>query len=130
MAARLRLGIVGAGNAGSAVLRSVDKFPGIELGAIADKRPEVVILAPCGFDVRRGLQEIQVLTGREGWALLPAAEAGQLYVVDSNSYLSRSGPRIVVGLENLAEVLHPEIFTGMVPERGALRLYGRSFRAS
>ncbi len=42
MAARIRLGIAGAGNAGSAVLRSIDKVPEIELGAAADKRREAL----------------------------------------------------------------------------------------
>ncbi|HWP59977.1 MAG TPA: Gfo/Idh/MocA family oxidoreductase [Candidatus Acidoferrales bacterium] len=42
MAARIRLGIAGAGNAGNAVLRSMDKVAGIELGAIADKRREAL----------------------------------------------------------------------------------------
>ena len=42
MASRIRLGIAGAGNAGSAVLRSIDKVAGIELGAIADKRREAL----------------------------------------------------------------------------------------
>jgi len=42
MASRIRLGIAGAGNAGSAVLRSIDKISEIELGAIADKRRDAL----------------------------------------------------------------------------------------
>ena len=97
---------------------------------ILEQRPDVVVVTPCGFDVKRGLQEIQLLTEREGWNSLPAVEKGQVYVVDASSYFSRSGPRLVDGLEIMAEMIHPELFSGMVPPGGAARLYGELFRIS
>ena len=42
MAPTLRLGIAGAGNAGSAVLRSIDAVAGVELRAVADLRREAL----------------------------------------------------------------------------------------
>ncbi len=48
----------------------------------------------------------------------------RVYVIDAGAYTSRSGPRLVDGLEIMAEMLHPELFSGMIPESGALRLYG------
>ena len=102
----------------------------IEWQQVLDQRPDVIVVTPCGFDVRRGLQEIQLLTEREGWESLPAVQNGQVYVVDASSYFSRSGPRLVDGLEIMAEILHPELFSGMVPEGGAARLYGEAFRVS
>jgi iron complex transport system substrate-binding protein len=48
-------------------------------------------------------------------------------VVDASAYFSRSGPRLVDGLEIMAEILHPELVSGMVPQGGAARLYGLAF---
>lgn len=39
----------------------------------------------------------------------------QIFLVDANSYFSRPGPRLVDGLEILAEMLHAEYFAGMAP---------------
>ena len=103
---------------------------GVEWEKILEQRPEVVVVLPCGFDVRRSLKEVDLLTGREGWHELPAAENRQVFVTDASAYFSRSGPRLVEGLEMLAEMIHPELFSGMVPQEGAIRLYGEPFRAA
>ena len=79
---------------------------------------------PCGFDVKRGLEDVAILANKEGWASLPAVMNNQVYVIDASAYTSRSGPRLVTGLEIMAEMIHPEIFSGCIPESGALKLYG------
>ena len=99
----------------------------VEWLQVLAQRPDVIVVTPCGFDVKRGLQETNLLTSREGWESLPAVQKGQVYVVDASSYFSRSGPRLVDGLEIMAEILHPELFSGVVPEGGAARLYGEVF---
>ena len=101
----------------------------IEWQQVLEQHPDVIVVTPCGFDVKRGLQEVNQLTSREGWESLPAAQRGQVYVVDASSYFSRSGPRLVDGLEMMAEIIHPEIFSGMVPSEGASRIYRDSFVA-
>ncbi len=95
----------------------------VEWQQVLDQRPEVIVVLPCGFDVKRGLKEVQLLTSREGWESLPAVENGRVYVVDASAYFSRSGPRLVDGLEIMAEMLHPELFIGLAPEGAASRLY-------
>ena len=87
-------------------------------------QPEVIVFMPCGFDVKRALQDVPILAAQEGWADLPAVQNDRVYVIDASAYTSRSGPRLVTGLEIIAEMLHPELFSGLVPESGALRLYG------
>jgi len=101
----------------------------IEWGEVLDSRPEVIILLPCGFDVKRGLQDVPLLSQKEGWSDIPAVKDNRVYVIDAGAYTSRSGPRLVEGLEILAEMIHPELFSGMVPEAGAIRLYGDLIRA-
>ena len=103
--------------------KETGSFP-LEWPKIMESQPEVIILMPCGFDVKRGLQDLPLLTQNEGWSSLPAVQNNRVYVIDAGAYTSRSGPRLVEGLEILAEMIHPELFSGMIPESGALRLYG------
>ena len=96
----------------------------LEWPEVVDSQPEVIIMMPCGFDVKRILQDMPVMEGKEGWTSLPAVQNNRVYVIDASAYTSRSGPRLVVGLEIMAEMIHPELFSGMIPEAGALRLHG------
>ena len=79
----------------------------VEWPRIAAARPDVVVLLLCGFDVSRTQREARGLAGRAHWQRLPAVRAGRVYATDASSYFSRSGPRIVDGLEILAALLHP-----------------------
>ncbi|HYM90545.1 MAG TPA: ABC transporter substrate-binding protein, partial [bacterium] len=79
----------------------------IEWAQIAAARPDVVVLVLCGFDLARTQREAEGLAARTEWQDLPAVRAGRVYATDASSYFSRSGPRIVDGLEILAALLHP-----------------------
>ncbi len=78
--------------------------------------PDVILVAPCGFDVPRTLEEMHWLTGRPGWRRLRAVQSGRVYVADGNQYFNRPGPRVVETLEILIEILHPEL--GPTPRCG------------
>ena len=91
---------------------------------VVASQPEVIILMPCGFDVKRALEDLPLLSEQEGWSTLPAVKNNRVYAIDAGAYTSRSGPRLVVGLEIMAEMIHPELFSGLIPESGAVRLYG------
>ncbi len=67
-------------------------------------RPEVVVCAPCGFDLAasRGLAEALVSTGE-----LPGDVP--VWAVDANASFARPGPRLVDGVEALAGILHPDV---------------------
>ena len=95
----------------------------LEWEEVVERQPEVIVMMPCGFDVKRGLEDVPILSEREGWKDLPAVRNDRVYVVDASAYTSRSGPRLVTGLEIMAEMIHPELFSGYIPEQGALRLF-------
>jgi len=48
--------------------------------------------------------------GRPGWENITAVETDHIYSIDDN-LLSRYGPRIVDGFEQLAAIIHPELFS-------------------
>jgi iron complex transport system substrate-binding protein len=77
---------------------------------VVDWAPEVVIFAPCGFNLEKALQQVPYLEKLSGWADLPAVRNQRAYVVDANSYFARPGPRVVEGTELLAHLIHPAHF--------------------
>jgi iron complex transport system substrate-binding protein len=71
--------------------------------AVAAAEPEVVVVMPCGYDAARA--QVEALTYASELATL---KADRVVAVDASAYFSRPGPRLVVGLELLAQILHPE----------------------
>jgi iron complex transport system substrate-binding protein len=72
---------------------------------VAAARPQVIVVMPCGYDAARALQEARTFT-RE----LAGAGAQRITAVNASAYFSRPGPRLIDGLELLAQILHPERF--------------------
>jgi iron complex transport system substrate-binding protein len=75
---------------------------------LSEADPEVVIIAPCGFDLKRTQGEMHWMTERAGWNDLRAVRESRVYLADGNRYFNRPGPRVVETLEALVEILHPE----------------------
>lgn len=72
--------------------------------------PDVLIFAPCGFDIKRTKKEMGVFTKKKGWLTLQSVKEGKVYLVDGDAYLTRSGPRLVDGVKILAKIFHPRVF--------------------
>jgi iron complex transport system substrate-binding protein len=78
--------------------------------ALAKADPEIIVVAPCGFDLTRTMAELPTLTNRPGWRDLTAVRAGRAFAADGNFYFNRSGPMLFDTPEILAEMLHPDQF--------------------
>ncbi|MBV0903658.1 cobalamin-binding protein [Haloarcula salina] len=89
-----------------------------EWEAVREYDPEVLVAAPCGFDVAQTRENLADLTERPGFDDLTAVREGRTYVVDGHHYVNRSGPRLVDTLEFLAALVHPELFDS--PPRDAV----------
>jgi iron complex transport system substrate-binding protein len=72
--------------------------------------PDVIIVAPCGFDIARTLEEMPVFASNPGFEDLNAVIYENVFVADGNHFFNRPGPRIADTLEMIAEMLHPESF--------------------
>lgn len=81
---------------------------------VLEVAPDVIVLMPCGFDVSQTLRGAPVLKHLEGWRDLPAVKTGNVFAVNGHALFSRPGPRLVDGLELLAHIIHPEIFSMQV----------------
>ncbi|MBI2812342.1 MAG: cobalamin-binding protein [Candidatus Melainabacteria bacterium] len=72
--------------------------------------PDFIVVTPCGFDIKRTLEEMHLLSDKPSYKSLKAVKAGHVYVADGNQYFNRPGPRAVESLEIMAEILHPTEF--------------------
>ena len=77
--------------------------------------PEVLVIAPCGFNVSRSMQEMHVLTNRIEWNQLTAVRNGAVYVADYDLFTQPSAGTLTDGIEILAAMFNPSVFD--VPER-------------
>jgi iron complex transport system substrate-binding protein len=91
---------------------------------VADAKPEVILISPCGFNCEQAAAEFARLQLPSMWQDLPAVRAGRVFAADANSYLSRPGPRLAEGIAVLARAIHPEVRVA-IPE-ASLRALGSS----
>ena len=96
----------------------------VRIEELAEYAPEVLILMPCGLDVDRAIDEYSLLGNREDWQALPASQRGRVYAADAGGLFSRSGPRLVDGLEILGQIIHPDLFPAPLATDAARRLDG------
>ncbi|NIR47488.1 cobalamin-binding protein [candidate division KSB1 bacterium] len=94
----------------------------IDWSDVLEFAPEIIILMPCGFGLTKTIEESNKLGTYPGWSDLPAVKQGQVFAVDGSSYFNRPGPRIVDGLEILAQIIHPELFAPTFHHRAYAQL--------
>lgn len=82
----------------------------IEFDELAASAPDAIVLMPCGLGVVAAESEYASLQDLDRWRELPAVRAGRVYAVDSGALFSRAGPRLVDGIELLAQLIHPGLF--------------------
>ena len=72
--------------------------------------PEILVIAPCGFEVNRTRAEMALLTSKPGWENLSAVKNNRVYLADFDMFTQPSIGTLVEGIEALACMFHPEIF--------------------
>ena len=84
--------------------------------------PEVLVLAPCVCgSPEETLLELERLAALPGWWAIPAVRDREVYVAH-HAFFSRAGPRLVVGVELLAKMLHPSLAADVAMPEGARRV--------
>lgn len=78
--------------------------------ALVASDPDFIVVAPCGFDIARTLEDMPVLTAKQEWRDLRAVRNSRVFIADGNQYFNRPGPRVAESLEIFAEILHPQEF--------------------
>lgn len=88
--------------------------------------PDVLVIAPCGYHLDRAVGEAARLESMPRLEEIPAVRNGRVYAVDADAYFARPGPRVVDGVELLAQLLHPERCTAALSGRAQVLPFGRA----
>ncbi|HET8721368.1 MAG TPA: ABC transporter substrate-binding protein [Nitrospira sp.] len=76
----------------------------VTLEEVRAARPDIVIIMPCGFSVARTVSELSALCRADLASSELLRSAATTVVVDAGSYFSRPGPRLVDGVELMADI--------------------------
>ncbi len=112
--------------AGGENLISSEKMPSrkMKLEEIKEANPDIIVMMPCGFDVKRTVYEYKkVLAENPEWNELKAVKENNVYAVDANSYFSKPSLRTITGIEILASIFHPDVFGDLqLPEDSFMKI--------
>jgi iron complex transport system substrate-binding protein len=81
---------------------------------VADVDPEIIVLLPEDLALDEAASLWSVTPRPPAWSRLQAVQEGQVFVVDAGLF-ARPGPRIVDGIETLAELVDPHACAGVAP---------------
>ena len=112
--------------AGGENLISSEKMPSrkMKLEEIKEALPDIIVIMPCGFDVKRTITEYNsVLANNSDWNELKAVKENNVYAVDANSYFSKPSLRTITGIEVLASIIHQDVFCDLqLPENSFAKI--------
>lgn len=88
---------------GENVFNDLTGWAQVSIEQVLARNPEIIILSAHAGISPEQLCETEL-------AKTDAVKNGRVYVISDDNIISRPGPRIVLGLEELAEFIHPEVF--------------------
>jgi iron complex transport system substrate-binding protein len=83
--------------------------------AVGEVDPEMLLLMPCGFHLPETLEAWSRTRRPPGYDELAAVRRGRVFALDGSAYFSRPGPRVIDGIELLAEIFDPDAFVDLAP---------------
>ncbi len=81
-----------------------DAFAQISSEELVKQNPSIILLGDALYGVTP-----ESVAQRPGWSSLSAVKNKQVFAFDDN-LISRPGPRLIDGLEQMAKLVHPELF--------------------
>ena len=89
---------------GNNIVATEGQYTQFSLEALVSADPEIII-----GSTSHGTSFLPDLGSLSGWKEMSAVKGGDVYLIEAD-LISRSGPRIVEGLEEMARIIHPELF--------------------
>lgn len=93
----------------------------LEWDAIARADPDVILVAPCGYDLEKSLVAVAELDTNSVWHELRAVREGRVITLDGNAYVNRPGPRLIDSAEIFASALFAEPYGAALTDPNAMR---------
>lgn len=94
----------------------------VALEEVVGAAPEVLFIAPCGYDAEKTRREYLSMNFPETWESIPAVQESRVYAMNANDYVSRPAGRLVTGIEAMAKGLHPQIKVRPKAEAAMIRI--------
>ena len=91
---------------GANIFGDLEGWPAVSLEALITRDPEVIIVTAMGGTASGTWEWVNTESRLED---VSARRNDRVYFVESN-WVERAGPRIVLGLEQVAKCIHPQIF--------------------
>jgi iron complex transport system substrate-binding protein len=83
--------------------------------AIGEVDPEMLLLMPCGYHLAETVAEWGRTPRPAVYPDLAAVRRDRIFALDGSAYFSRPGPRVIDGIELLAEIFDPDGFVDIAP---------------
>jgi iron complex transport system substrate-binding protein len=83
--------------------------------AVAEVDPEMLLLAPRSMHLGAAARAWRATPRPAFWSEIQAVRRGQVFALDASAYFSRPGPRVIDGIEILAEIFDPAAFVDLAP---------------
>lgn len=80
----------------------------VSMDALREAAPDIVLFAPCGYSVAAAAEEARRCLMKPEWEWTTDR---QVWAMDANGLTSRPGPRVVDGIEAMARIFNPSLFT-------------------
>lgn len=84
----------------------------VDMQALRASDPDIVIFAPCGYSLAAAVAEAKRCVSLEAWSWM---HGKQIWAMDANGLTSRPGPRVVEGIEAMACIFAPSLFSAIEP---------------
>jgi iron complex transport system substrate-binding protein len=103
--------------AGGWEVLAADGEPGVPTTweAIGEIDPEMLLVMPRGMHLAEAVRAWRATPRPRGWDDLQAVRRGHVVALDAAAYFDRPGPRVIDGIEILAEIFDPEAFVDLAP---------------
>ena len=82
----------------------------ISFDDIANYDPEIIVIAPCGFNIDRTEKELFLIFKKYPFYNLKAFKNNKIFIADFDLFTQPSASTLVMGIELLAAIFHPTIF--------------------
>jgi iron complex transport system substrate-binding protein len=83
--------------------------------AVAEVDPEMLLLVPRGLHLGGATRAWSGTPRPPFWAEIQAVRRGRVFALDASAYFDRPGPRVIDGIEILAEIFDPVAFVDLAP---------------
>jgi iron complex transport system substrate-binding protein len=86
----------------------------VQMDSLRASDPDLVLFAPCGYSVAAAAAEAKRCLALPEWRWLMESST-QVWALDANGLTSRPGPRVVDGIEAMASIFAPSLFSEIEP---------------